>query len=51
MVHYVVAAVVLFVSSTLVEAHAIALLVDTMPTALAHGTLNGALLSTEEGMP
>lgn len=48
--HYVVAAVIIFVSSNLVEAHAMALLVDTMPTCLAGGTLNGGLLSTEAGM-
>ncbi|GAB0495835.1 hypothetical protein MMPV_007142 [Pyropia vietnamensis] len=48
--HYVVAAVIIFVSSNLVEAHAMALLVDTMPTCLAKGTLNGGLLSTEAGM-
>jgi len=48
--HYTVAAVLVFVSSNLVEAHAMALLVDTMPPALAGGTLNGGLLSTEAGM-
>lgn len=47
---YVTAAVIIFVSSNLVEAHAMALLVDTMPTLLAGGTLNGGLLSTEAGM-
>lgn len=47
---YVVATMVIFVSSNLVEAHAMPLLVDTMPTCLPGGTLNGGLLSTEAGM-